>query len=100
MPNYRRTLLEGGIYFFTVNLLQRKDNDLLVRHINHLRDAIKQVRQQYPFKIHAFVVLPDHLHCVIELPLGDSNFAIRWRRIKSIFSKSIPRFEDLSITRL
>ena len=45
-------------------------------------------------------MLPDHLHCVIELPLGDSNFAIRWRRIKSIFSKSIPRFEDLSITRL
>jgi len=100
MPNYRRALLEGGIYFFTVNLLQRKDNDLLVRHINHLRDAIKQVRQQYPFKIHAFVVLSDHLHCVIDLPLGDSNFAIRWRRIKSIFSKSIPRFEDLSITRL
>jgi putative transposase len=100
MPNYRRALHEGGIYFFTVNLLQRKDNDLLVRHINHLRDAIKQVRQKYPFKIHAFVVLPDHLHCVIELPLGDSNFAIRWRRIKSIFSKSIPRFEDLSITRL
>lgn len=46
------------------------------------------------------MVLPDHLHCVIELPLGDSDFTIRWRRIKSIFSKSIPRFEDLSIIRL
>ena len=100
MPNYRRAFHDGGIYFFTVNLLQRKNNDLLIRYIHLLRDAIKQVRQRYPFKIHAFVVLPDHLHCVIELPVGDNNFALRWRRIKSIFSKSIPRFEDLSFTRL
>jgi putative transposase len=100
MPNYRRALCEGGIYFFTVNLLQRKDNDLLVRHINHLRDAVKQVLQRHPFNIHAWVVLPDHLHCVIQLPLGDDDFALRWRRIKSVFSKSIPRLEYLSITRL
>ncbi|PIE46528.1 MAG: transposase, partial [Gammaproteobacteria bacterium] len=32
MSNYRRNFQTGATYFFTVNLLQRKNNDLLVRH--------------------------------------------------------------------
>ncbi len=31
MPNYRCAFTPGGIWFFTVNLLQRHGNDLLVR---------------------------------------------------------------------
>jgi putative transposase len=34
MPNYRRAWHPGGTYFFTVNLLERSGNDLLVRHID------------------------------------------------------------------
>jgi len=29
---------------------------------------------RHPFKIDAFVLLPDHLHCVWTLPEGDSLF--------------------------
>src|SRR2546428_13508722 len=87
MPNYRRAWHPGGTYFFTVNLLERSGNDLLVRHIDRLRDAVRHVRANHPFTIHAWVVLPDHLHCVIELPPGDTDFATRWRLIKIRFSK-------------
>ena len=100
MPNYRRAWHPGGTYFFTVNLLERAGNDLLVRHTDHLRDAIRQVWIDHPFTIHAWVVLPDHLHCVIELPRGDTDFATRWRLIKMCFSKSIPKAEMLSAVRL
>ena len=31
MPDYRRYRVPGGTYFFTVNLLERHPNDLLVR---------------------------------------------------------------------
>lgn len=31
MPNYLRPHRSGAIWFFTVNLLQRRNNDLLVR---------------------------------------------------------------------
>lgn len=96
MPNYRRAWHPGGTYFFTVNLLQRSGNDLLVRHISELREAVRVVRLQYPFHIHAWVVLPDHLHCVIELPEEDIDFALRWRLIKSYFSKSLPKTEWLT----
>jgi hypothetical protein len=33
MPNYRRAYVPGASWFFTVNLLQRRNNDLLARHV-------------------------------------------------------------------
>lgn len=100
MPNYRRAWHPGGTYFFTVNLLERSGNDLLTRHITELRDAVRLVRRDFPFEIPAWVVVPDHLHCVIELPEGDANFALRWRLIKIRFSKSLPKTELRSETRV
>ena len=99
MPDYRRAWLQGGTYFFTVNALQRHGNDLLTRHIDALRDVVRQVRRGHPFQIHAWVVLPDHLHCVIELPPGDDDFALRWRLIKLGFSKRISATERRSAVR-
>jgi len=55
MPNYRRHHHAGGTYFFTVNLLQRHHNDLLIRHIDDLRKAIRTVKKAHPFDILAWV---------------------------------------------
>ena len=100
MTNYRRLWRAGGTYFFTVNLLQRRGNDLLTREIRLLRDVVADVRRRHPFRIHAWVVLPDHLHCVIELPPGDHDFATRWRLIKMDFSKGLPATERRSAVRV
>ncbi len=97
---YRRVWQAGGTYFFTVNLLARKNNDLLVRHIDLIRTSVRDVKRRFPFKIHAWVVLPDHIHCVIELPIDDSDFATRWRLIKTNFSKSLPNIEYKSAIRI
>ena len=99
MPHYRRIWQAGGTYFFTVTLLQR-GTDLLTCHVDLLRDAVKTVRRRYPFIIHGWVVLPDHLHCVIELPPGDTDFARRWRLIKLVFSRGLPVDEPRSLQRL
>ncbi|MFA6041268.1 MAG: transposase [Methylophilus sp.] len=98
--DYRRAWHAGGTYFFTLNLLKRKDNDLLVKHVNVLKNAIKQVKQAHPFIIHAWVILPDHMHCVIELPQDDLDFATRLRLIKINFSKALPKTEYRSPVRL
>ncbi len=100
MPDYRRVWHRGGIYFFTVNLLRRKDNQLLTTYVEELRSVVKSVRQRHPFKIHGWVVLPDHLHCILELPPGDADYATRWRLIKMEFSNAIPRTERLSAVRV
>ena len=100
MPDYRRAWHPGGTYFFTVNLLQRRGNDLLTRHIDKLRTVVQSVRTRHPFIIHGWVVLPEHLHCVIELPENDTDFSTRWRLIKSDFSKALPMEERRSKVRV
>jgi len=99
MPDYRRAWHPGGTYYFTVNLLQRHDNNLLIRYIAELREAVRWVKSRHPFVIHAWVVLPEHLHCVMELPPDDADFTVRWRLIKMGFSKSIPSKERRSEVR-
>ena len=93
MPNYIRDWRPGGTFFFTVNLLERRGNDLLVRHIDALRDAVRVTRAERPFEIVAWVVLPDHMHAIWSLPESDSDYATRWAAIKARFSKSIPMTE-------
>lgn len=98
--DYRRAWHKGGTYFFTVNCLQRKNNDLLVRNIDLLREVIAKVKKIHPFMIHAWVVLPEHMHCVIELPGDDADFKTRWMLIKMLFSRAIPKNERRSDTRI
>ena len=90
MPNYRRHRVEGGCSFFTVNLRDRR-SDLLVTRIDALRDAVRATRALRPFHIDAWVVLPDHMHCLWTLPPGDVDFPRRWQMIKVRFSQSVPR---------
>ena len=61
MPDYRRYRVPGGTYFFTINLLERR-SDLLIRHIEALREAVRRTRAERSFHIDGWVVLPDHLH--------------------------------------
>src|ERR1700761_4233700 len=99
MPDYRRAFVPGGCWFFTVNLLERRQTSL-VDHIDVLREAVTKTRQTYPFKVDAFVILPDHLHAVWSLPPDDCDFSTRWRLIKNRFAKALPKQERLSAVRV
>jgi putative transposase len=92
MPDYRRNRVPGGTFFFTVNLADR-NSDLLVREIATLREAVRAERRRAPFFIDAWVVLPDHIHCIWTLPDGDLDFSNRWRLIKTRFARSLPANE-------
>jgi putative transposase len=85
---YRRTRTQGGTYFFTVNLADRTSN-LLVDHVDGLRAVVARVRNDHPFAIDAWVVLPDHLHAVWTLPQGDDDYATRRMLIKAGFSRAL-----------
>jgi putative transposase len=98
MPNYRRAFVPGGCWFFTVNLLERRQS-LLVEHIDLLRESVAGTRRKYPFEIDAFVVLPNHMHAIWTLPPGEADFSVRWRLIKTAFAKSLPKGEHRTIVR-
>jgi REP-associated tyrosine transposase len=95
MPDYRRLRIPGATYFFTVNLLDRR-SDLLVAHVAKLREVVRAVRSKWPFHIDAWVVLPEHMHCLWTMPKDDSDFPRRWQEIKITFAKSLPKVEPRS----
>lgn len=72
----------------------------MTERIDSLRDAFQEVKKAHPFDIDAIVVLPDHLHSLWTLPEGDDDFSLRWRQIKSAFSRAIEKDERISNSRL
>src|SRR5882757_8308734 len=88
MSRYRRARVSGGTFFFTVTIADRRD-DLLVRHVDHLRSVYRKVQQRHPFETVAMCVLPDHLHAIWSLPEDEANFSMRWSVLKSAFSRDL-----------
>lgn len=82
MPNYRRARVSGGCYFFTLVAHNRR---LVLTGENTraaLRAAVQAVCEEHPFRVDAWVLLPDHLHCLWRLPEGDADYSLRWAKIK------------------
>ena len=89
MSQYRRDNTPGATWFFTVVTYKRQRTlcDEPVR--DALREAIAQTRINWPITIDAWVLLPDHLHCIWTLPRGDADFATRWNLIKRRTSQAL-----------
>ena len=66
--------MKGGTYFFTVVTHNRKKIFSEIDNVELLRQAFKKIIKKHPFRIEAFVLLPDHLHCIWTLPDHDSDF--------------------------
>ncbi|MDR2239209.1 MAG: transposase [Zoogloeaceae bacterium] len=100
MRTYLRNRTAGGLYFFTVNLAERGENTLLVDRVAQLREAFRDTLKAHPAIMDAAVILPDHLHCIWQLPPGDDGYPTRWRLIKSHFSRALAPDEYRSASRL
>ncbi|NKX43408.1 REP-associated tyrosine transposase [Roseicyclus persicicus] len=88
MSVYRRPAVTGARVFFTVTLAAR-GGDLLVREVELLREAVRVTKAERPFGIEAWVVLPDHLHAVWQMPAGDRAYGVRWGAIKARFTRAV-----------
>ncbi|WP_299293424.1 transposase [uncultured Tateyamaria sp.] len=84
------THLSNPTFFFTARAAQR-GSDVFVREIHALRQAMRQTRNKHPFDIAEIVVLGDVIHTLWDLPAGDTDFAIRWRMLKTLFSRSVEK---------
>jgi putative transposase len=88
MPNYRRIKIAGGFFFFTVCLADRRASTL-VDYVIELQAAWRWTQVRLPFSSPAWVVLPDHIHCIWKLPPDDDNYALRWSLLKRHFTKAL-----------
>ena len=87
MPNYKRTFERGGMFFFTLVTHRRRHLFSTAMARKCLRQSIVEEQTNHSFDLTAVVLLPDHLHCIWELPDNDGDFSKKWGRIKSRFSK-------------
>lgn len=90
MSHYLRPRIPGAAVFFTVALADR-GSDLLLREVAVLREAVRATLAERWFGIDAWVVLPDHMHCVWTLPEGDADFSTRMGAIKGRFAREVRR---------
>jgi putative transposase len=60
---------------------------------------MRTTMHDHPFTIDAMVVLPEHLHCLWQMPPGDDDFPNRWRLIKARFSRCVGHDERISSSR-
>jgi putative transposase len=87
MTGYRRSLLKGGSYFFTVVTYDR----LPILTSNEARAILHSawidVRKRFPLTTVAVCPLPDHLHCIWSLPENDADYSVRWKEIKGLSTR-------------
>jgi putative transposase len=86
MPNYRRIHASGGTFFFTVVTNERLPVFSSDSSVMSLISVIEKTRNDHPFEEIAYCILPDHLRCIWKLPENDSDFSIRWQKIKARFT--------------
>jgi putative transposase len=88
---YRRAKIAGATYFFTVVTDGRLPIFNDASAVASFEAGMNRIKDRHPFKIDAYVILPDHIHMLWTLPEGDANFSMRWRLIKEAFTKTYIR---------
>ena len=87
MPRYRRQFA-GSTYFFTVVAYRRRPIFCNPALRTALRQSIYTVRLTRPFTVDAWVLMPDHMHCIWTLPQDDDDYSTRWAEIKRFVSSA------------
>ena len=87
MPDYRRSYIPGGTYFFTLVTYQRRNILSSPLSIEWLDIAISKVMAYHPFSIDAYCILPNHIHYVWTLHEKDCDYSTRIGLLKRYFTK-------------
>ena len=88
--NIKRYYQEGQIVFITQIAKDRQPAFDDPNLVNLLLQCWHQTKSRYPFKMLAYVILPDHFHFLIQ-PTGESNFSQILHALKLSFTNSYKR---------
>jgi len=86
MPDYKRYFAPGGTFFFTVVTHDRQQILCTAKGREFLHESIHKIKNDIPFESLAFVLLPEHFHCIWRLPEEDGDFTVRMACIKKMFT--------------
>ena len=81
----------GSTWFFTVVAHRRRPIFCNPAMRASLTQGVQIVGTTRPFAIDAWVILPDHMHCIWTLPEGDADHAGRWLALKRYVASDVGR---------
>ncbi len=103
MPNYLRFSNPQSTVYFTIVSYRRRKNFIHKEFRQALRVATSYVRNVTPFNIDAWVLLPDHMHCIFTFPENSNcDFSDMWGQIKRMVTKqcaAVFRSADIEASR-
>ena len=67
MPRLPRIYIEGSVYFITCRAEHDQDIFQQERDYKMFLELLKKYQEQYDIKIFAYVLMPDHLHLLVEM---------------------------------
>ena len=86
--NYRRVYIQNSKIFITI--VANKRRQILIKNIDLLRNSFNLIKEKIKFNIDAIVILPDHLHMIIE-PKEIKKYPEIIKGIKANFSRNIDK---------
>lgn len=84
--NYRRVFVSNSIIFLTIVTCNRVP--ILLNNLNLIKQSFKNVLKLYKFELIAFVVQPDHIHCLIK-PKNIADYPKIVKSFKYSFTKLV-----------
>ena len=93
MSKLRRYHTPGNWYFITSVTYQRMP--ILVEHAELVKFTLETANARHEFKLHAWTILPDHIHLILDSQTGDlsammksfkTGFASYWRSRQGVRS--------------
>ena len=84
--NYRRVFLQNGMVFITLVTYNRMP--ILTKNIDLLINSFVNTNKIYRFRLIAYVILPDHIHCILK-PKNIYDYSKIIKSFKYSFSKNV-----------
>jgi putative transposase len=96
MPDYRRYYIPHGIVFITTVTKNREPILKLDDDIATFMDTLSRVQKIHPFNLLAYVILPDHFHCLMNPGNSLGDFSIILRSIKWNYTRNYKIAHNIS----
>lgn len=102
----REALREQTVFFVTTTVENWKPVFRSFEQLNSLRSILVNVVRKYEARIYGYVLMPHHLHLLVELRGGGPRLSQFMKDLKSISSRQIlaetdsrwmPRYDDVAI---
>jgi len=96
MPNFHRFYIPNSIVFLTLVTSGRAPYLQADYDIDLFWDTLRRVQTIHPFRLLAYVILPDHFHCLMRVEDKSSNFSIVVHSIKRNYTLNFKRAHGIT----